>query len=40
MERLELGQDQVADVMTKPLRHERFKEFRKLLGMQTLDDLN
>lgn len=34
------SEDQVVDVMTKTLRHERFKEFRKLLGMQTLEDLN
>ena len=34
------SQDQVADVMTKALRTEKFKELREMLEMKDLDDLN
>jgi hypothetical protein len=33
-------EDQIADVLTKPLKIERFKVMRKLLNMHSLDTLN
>lgn len=34
------SQDQVADVMTKPLKIEAFQKLRKLLGVCEISDIN
>ena len=32
--------DQMADVLTKPLKIERFRDLRKMLNIQSLENLN
>jgi hypothetical protein len=32
--------DQMADVLTKPLKIERFRDLRKILNVQSLENLN
>jgi hypothetical protein len=32
--------DQMADVLTKPLKIERFRDLRKMLNVQSLENLN